>query len=221
MAAETKERILDVAEGLFADFGFPDTSLRDITRDAGVNLAAVNYHFGSKEALLVAVLERRVRPINERRLSLLDDLERKADEISPTLEDILRAFLGPPFYKQADWGDRGRKFLKLVGHIHSEINEDLKAQFMSQFDVVLGRFTNAIRAVLPMLDSKEAERRIRFVIGSMAFTMMWEGQVVGSRRDVRDPEILLESLVGFAVAGMEAPVPNLIPLMVVPKEDLG
>ena len=102
MAAETKERILDVAERLFADFGFPVTSLRDITHEAGVNLAAVNYHFGSKQALLAAVLERRVRPINDRRLALLDELEKAAGSTSPELEDILRAFLGPPFYKQAE-----------------------------------------------------------------------------------------------------------------------
>ena len=62
MAGETRERILDVAERLFADSGFASTSLRDITAEAGVNLAAVNYHFGSKEALLGAILERRIRP---------------------------------------------------------------------------------------------------------------------------------------------------------------
>ena len=59
-AGNTKDRILDVAETLFADNGFAATSLRDITREAGVNIAAVNYHFGSKDGLLGAVLERRI-----------------------------------------------------------------------------------------------------------------------------------------------------------------
>ena len=148
MAVETKECILDVAERLFADFGFPLTSLRDITRDAGVNLAAVNYHFGSKEALLSAVLERRFRPINERRLALLDALEKEAGSGSPALEDILRAFLGPPFHKQAEWGECGRKFLKLVGHIHSETNQELRVELMGQFEGVLARFTAAVRQAL-------------------------------------------------------------------------
>ena len=76
MAIDTKERILDVAEHLFADSGFTATSLRDITSAAGVNLASVNYHFGSKEGLLSAVLHRRIGPLNERRLARLDEIER-------------------------------------------------------------------------------------------------------------------------------------------------
>ena len=78
MAIDTKERILDVAERLFADRGFPATPLRDITSEAGVNVASVNYHFGSKEALLAAVLERRLHPVNARRLELLDAIESAA-----------------------------------------------------------------------------------------------------------------------------------------------
>ena len=94
MASETKERILDVAERLFADRGFAATSTRDITGEASVNLAAVNYHFGSKEALLESVLERRFRPINENRIALLDELERAAGREGPDVEDILTALGG-------------------------------------------------------------------------------------------------------------------------------
>ncbi len=223
MAAETKERILDVAERLFADFGFPVTSLRDITREAGVNLAAVNYHFGSKEALLAALLERRFRPINDRRLALLDELEKAAaaGSTSPELEDILRAFLGPPFYKQAE-GDCGMKFLKLVGHIHSETNQELRVGLMNQFESVLARFTAAMQRALPDLDSDEADRRIRFVIGSMAFTMMWEEQMAPrGHQPAQAPERLLESLVRFSVAGMAAPAPELAPVGVRSKEGRG
>ncbi len=72
MATSTKERILDVAERLFADFGYKTTSLRDITSEAGVNLASVNYNFGSKEALLTALLERRFAVVNQRRIERLD-----------------------------------------------------------------------------------------------------------------------------------------------------
>ena len=215
MTAETKERILDVSERLFADFGFPVTSLRDITHEADVNLAAVNYHFGSKEALLEAVLERRFRPINDRRLALLDELEKAAGSTSPELEDILRAFLGPPFYKQAEWGDCGKKVLKLVGHIHSETNQELRAALTNQFEGVLARFTTAVQRALPDLDSDEADRRFRFVMGSMVFTMMWEERMVPhGRQPTQDPERLLESLVRFSVAGMAAPSPALAPVRV-------
>ena len=96
MAIETKERLLDVAERLFADFGYRATSLRDITSEAGVNLASVNYHFGSKDALLAALLDRRFAPVNHRRLELLDELEASADG-AVGLRDLVRAFLSPPF----------------------------------------------------------------------------------------------------------------------------
>ena len=95
MAADTKEQILDVAERLFADRGFPATPLRDITSEAGVNLASVNYHFGSKEALLAAVLERRLRPVNARRLELLDAIESAAGNGAPNAEEVIRAFSLP------------------------------------------------------------------------------------------------------------------------------
>src|SRR6266513_6418043 len=77
-AAATKERILDAAEGLFMEHGFEATSLRSITATAAVNLAAVNYHFGSKEELFQAVLTRRLDPMNQERLDLLTKLERGA-----------------------------------------------------------------------------------------------------------------------------------------------
>ncbi len=208
MAVDTKERILDVSERLFADRGFSETSLRDITSEAGVNLAAVNYHFGSKEALLSAILERRFRPINDKRIALLDQLEAAAGKPGPELEDILRAFLGPPFYAWAEMGECVQKFLKLVGQIHAEINEDVRAIFIDQFDVVLQRYTAALQRALPALGPDEVGRRSGFVVGAMAHTMIW-GEQLGSRTGgtFSDPGQLLDSLVGFAAAGMSAPVP--------------
>src|SRR5215470_418761 len=77
-SADTKTRILDAAEALFTEHGFEATSLRQLTTAAGVNLAAVNYHFGSKEELFQAVLTRRLDPMNQERLDLLTGLEREA-----------------------------------------------------------------------------------------------------------------------------------------------
>ena len=208
MAVDTKERILDVSERLFADRGFSKTSLRDITSEAGVNLAAVNYHFGSKEALLSAILERRFRPINDKRIALLDELEAAAGKDGPELEDILRAFIGPPFQAWAETGECIQKFLKLVGQIHAEINEEVRAIFIDQFDVVWQRYTAALHRALPDLEPDEVGRRSGFVVGSMAHTMIW-GEQHGLRTagNASDPGQLLDSLVAFAAAGMSAPVP--------------
>ena len=212
MATETKERILDVAERLFADRGFPATSLRDITAEAGVNLASVNYHFGSKEALLASVLERRFRPINERRLELLDDIEARAAG-QPGAEDVLRAFLAPPFQKQQEWGESGHVFLRLVGRIHAETNEEHRATYVQQFDEVVRRFTSALGRALPHLDRSDLRWRMLFLIGSMAFAM-GGGRALVTRdpESARDPDDIIESLVQFATAGMAAPVPVAVPV---------
>jgi len=86
---ETRTRILDAAEELFMQHGFEATSMRQLTAKAGVNLAAVNYHFGSKDALIEAVFRRRLDPMNAARIAELEKLE------GPSPEAIIRAFIGP------------------------------------------------------------------------------------------------------------------------------
>jgi AcrR family transcriptional regulator len=205
MALDTRDRILDVAERMFGERGFPATSLRDITAEAGVNVASVNYHFGSKVALLTEVLERRLNPINERRLQMLDVVEARAGNEPPELEAVVRAFLSPPFHVQREWGEGGQGFLRLVGRLHSETNDEFRAIFVKQFDAVFQRFTAALRRALPQLDEADLSWRMLFMVGSMAFTMSW-GPTLVTRESgaARDPEDVLESLVLYAAAGMAA-----------------
>src|SRR5436190_23125118 len=92
---ETRERILDTAERLFADRGYGATSLRSIIAAAEVNLAAVHYHFHTKEALLDAVLKRRLEPVNRERLALLDECEKSAGASALPLERVLAALIAP------------------------------------------------------------------------------------------------------------------------------
>src|SRR3954471_22630083 len=90
MISETKQRILDSAERLFAAHGVEATSLRTIIGDAKVNLAAIHYHYHSKEELLDSVLMRRIEPVNRERLEMLN-----ACGESPSLEAVLEAFIAP------------------------------------------------------------------------------------------------------------------------------
>ena len=203
MAGDTRERILDVAERLFAAAGFASTSLRDITAEAGVNLAAVNYHFGSKESLLVAILERRVRPVNERRLALLDELESRTANGGPTLEQIVAAFVSPPFQSALIEGARRREILKLVGQLHSQVNPEVRRLFIQQFDEVRVRFTASLQRVLPDIDPEEVARRMMYIVGAMIYMMSW-GEESGHPPS-QAPERLLQSLIEFASAGMAAP----------------
>src|SRR5439155_11060378 len=91
---ETRTRILDAAEELFMQHGFEATSMRVLTARAGVNLAAVNYHFGSKHALIEAVFRRRLDPMNTARIAALERLEKDAGGHALPPETIIRAFIG-------------------------------------------------------------------------------------------------------------------------------
>src|SRR5690606_20854607 len=90
---DTKQRILDTAERLFADKGFTETSLRTLTQEAQVNLAAVHYHFGSKERLFAEILGRIVAPVNAERVRRFDELQRNLGALQ--LEAVIEAFLAP------------------------------------------------------------------------------------------------------------------------------
>src|SRR5579859_5859845 len=115
---DTKQRILDSAERLFSDHGFEGTSLRTIIADAKVNLAAIHYHYRSKEALLDAVILRRLEPINRQRLELLDACERAAGDKPATLEAVIEAFLAPALRVALDRD--GTSFARLMGRIFTE-----------------------------------------------------------------------------------------------------
>ena len=206
-AVDTKERILDAAEQLFGDFGFSATSLRDITAEAGVNLASVNYHFGSKEALLAEVFERRFAPVNERRLELLGKVETSTEQGREQVERIIRAFVSPPFEMLAEYGNGGRKFLRLAGRAHAE-SDEIRSVLLKTLEPVVARFTTALQRALPDVEPNEVGWRILFVVGSMAHTMMWGGFVLAQPGMARTPDDLLESLVQFGAAGMVTASPQ-------------
>src|SRR3954463_6718695 len=112
---DTRSRILDVAEKLFGEQGLDRVSIRDITRGAKANLAAIYYHFGSKKDLIAAVFERRVVPVNEARLAALDIAEKAAGKKGPKLEAILDAFIRPAIQCSVQSSKGGVAFSKLFG----------------------------------------------------------------------------------------------------------
>ncbi len=205
----TKERLLDAAERLFADQGFAATSLRDLTAAADANLAAVNYHFGSKDALLEAVFEHRLGPVNRARLELLDGFEAEHGNDAVALERILWANLSPPFRKLHDERDPGSNFMRLVARLNVDPNHHIHEVFLRQFETVRQRFLAALERTLPHLDRTEVERRMHYVLGSMMHTFCWS-QAVHCLCSVAPPEgdQVLRSLIGFAAAGMRAPAGN-------------
>lgn len=200
----TKEKILDVAEQLFADRGFASTSLRDITAAAEVNLAAVNYHFGSKIDLLRAVFARRFVPVNAERLEALDRLDH------PDAEQVLRAFFAPLFKRLREPGSGWAKFMQLVGRTHSDTNDEIRACLLEQVQVIADRFTASLAAALPELPPEVFSSRVHFVVGAMAHTFAFcRHKDMPLVHQLPEPDAILENLVDFAVAGMQAPVGTL------------
>lgn len=204
----TKARILDAAERLFADKGFDATSLRMITAAASVNLAAVNYHFGSKAGLLEAVFRRRVEPLNAERLRRLDKLQETEVEGSRSVAAILRTFIEPALHVSRDPAQGGMVFMRLLGRSYAEPNEHLR-QFMPDLyqDIKL-RYGEALGAALPQLEAGDLYWRMHFVIGTIAYTMAGTDalHLLASCPycDPDDVDGMTERLVEFLSAGMKA-----------------
>jgi len=202
----TRDRILDAAEQLFAQQGFAATSLRQITSAASVNLAAVNYHFKSKESLILAVLMRKLGPINQRRIELLDELEAGSAGQPMLLEDVLRAFVGPVLDARRS-GVELCNFPKLMGRMYTEPGDWILRVFPEAFGEVLARFRPAFQSALPGAEAAEVIWGVHFAIGSMAhylatgplLTFLSQGRI-----DPDDIEGAGERLVRFMAGGMRA-----------------
>jgi AcrR family transcriptional regulator len=209
-SAATKQRILDVAERLFVERGFTSTSLRMITTDAEVNLAAVNYHFGSKEGMIEEVLKRRLAPLNRERVVALDALEAQTTAL-PTVPEILKAYISAAVRLSRDPTEGGFLFLRLLGRAFTEPNEIVKRQMQLQYDEVARRYRRAFGKALPHLPEQELIWRMHFMFGAIAYAMAGTDimQIVASceLKDINDFHALSERLVQFLAAGLQAPVP--------------
>ena len=206
MAAETKEQILDAAEALIAEKGIDAVSLRAITSAAKVNLAAVHYHFGSKDALVHKVFERRIRPVNARRLELLDAAE-KAGGASVELEPVLRAFIQPAIRLYAQ-DPKGPMFMRVCGRIYAEPSHHLQTSLDDFFAEIVARLGEACARALPDLDEEELAWRMHFTVGTMIHTLMEHDRLkrfTNGLCTMEDPEALIDRMITFCAAGMRAP----------------
>ena len=214
-SADTKTRILDAAEGLFMEHGFEATSLRSLTSSAGVNLAAVNYHFGSKEELFQAVLTRRLDPMNKERIELLDKLEREAGAKPISCERILFAMLIPALRLARDEERGGKHFLRLVGRAYADPAPFIRHFLSEQYAEMIGRYKEAFHKALPHLSRQELTWRLHFVMGALSYTLLGADllklfdQVTPGSRD--NDELLLQRLAPFLVAGLKAPALGNVP----------
>jgi AcrR family transcriptional regulator len=190
---DTKQKILDAAERLVAEQGYAATSLRQIIAEAGVNLAAVHYHFGSKEELLDGLVMRKVGPVNERRLELLDRYAAEAGGGPIPVTRILDAFLSP----MGEVAERNPQFVRVMGRV---VVEGLLARVLEKnFQTVQARFVGALRQSLPELGEDEFRARVQFMIGVLAHTMCGQPDATGGF------ETRIERMIRFLAGGFAAP----------------
>lgn len=154
---ETRERLLDAAERLFLERGFQQTSTRDITEAAGANLAAVNYHFHSKQELMVAVAERVIAPILHAQASRLDELQARADP--PTVAELVAAYITPMVEHRERHG--GGQIARFISQSMYEGFESVRRVV----DPVEDRFRAGFARALPELPADELELRFRAMLG--------------------------------------------------------
>jgi AcrR family transcriptional regulator len=202
-AADAKERLLDVAEQIFADRGLDGASIRELTAGAHCNLAAVNYYFGDKEALYEEVFRRRLREMRERRLASIREV--LARPKGAALEDIIRAdaeaFLEP-------FADAGvsRRFLMLF--TREMVEQRLpKRLFLDEMVIpIIGALEKAIRAICPYLTGEQARMGINSVIGQLVHTIHVKAMpgVEAEMFAGFDARRAVEHIVKFSAAGIRS-----------------
>lgn len=198
----TKERILGVAEALFARHGFAGASLRQVTAAAKVNLAAVNYHFGSKESLIEEVFRRRLDELSRHRLSALAEV--KADP-GRTLEDVLAAFIRPALEQSMDSAG-GAAFVRVLARAYAEHDERLRKFLSDNYGHVLREFAAAFAELLPQLDREELYWRLDIVAGALTYAMADFGMIKRRAATTEEThrERTAQHLIRFAAAGLRA-----------------
>jgi len=205
-ATQTRERILDAAERLFAEHGLEGVSTRDITALAEANVGAISYYFGSKGGLGCAGFDRRLTPITRERLAALDGEERAAGKAGPKAEAVLRAYIRPAVEHALDpkWGSTS--FAKLMGRLIGEPGtttvERLKK---AHFDRLAKRFDAALVRAIPTLSPEGLACGKTFMVGSLHYLLLMLDEALPCLMDRKpDCEDLVQRLVRFAAAGLRA-----------------
>jgi len=202
---DTKERLLDAAERLFAERGFEGTSMRAITQGAGTSVSAANYHFGSKEKLLQEAIRRATEPVNARRIELLDIAIAASEGAPLALETILDAYLRPVIeFRRANRPDEGRSIAARLFSDPPELIQPIKIEI---FGPMTRRFSQALAETMPERGSLDIELGHQFLIGIMVYVI--SGQLESSSLAATHPEgvdegLLLQRMIEFVAAGLRA-----------------
>ena len=199
----TKDRILGAAEELFAQHGFSGTSLRQVTSRADVNIAAVNYHFGSKENLVNEVFRRRMDEMSAQRLAQLRQAPSQQHPASS--KPVLAAFVEPALALSKD-RHGGGAFIRVIARAYAEKNDSLRQFLSDQYGHVLREFAKAIAGCVPQLSKEELYWRLDFLSGALTYAMADFGMIKrpSGVSEAAHRERAARELIRFAAAGLSA-----------------
>jgi len=203
----TQTKILDAAELLFAERGFAETSLRTITSRAKVNLASVNYHFGSKKSLIQAVFDRFLQDFTSELNSRLNELEQSsASDLQ--VEVLLDALIEPLLSLNNARKNAVSIFMRLLGRAYAETQGHLRRYVTERYGHVLVRFTHLFQKGYPSLTNDQIFWRLHYMLGSLIFTLAGSDALrqiseadFNRRLEVED---VIKEMVPFLAAGMKA-----------------
>ncbi len=205
---ETLNKILSAADELFAHHGYDGASLRQLTQKAGVNLAAVNYHFGDKKSLYKAVITRHIQPINQARLSKLQDAEQQAGDKPVALAMILDILVRPVFELSQDITNGGHHIVRIVGRSMLEPLTITDEALAKELQPITPRFAQAIRRHVPHLPPDEYLWRLSFIVGALHHTLATLHRMKELTRGIcqsNDHERALCRLIQFSIGTLTAP----------------
>lgn len=217
LAADTRDRILDAAERLFMERGFEATSMRTIAAEASANLAAANYHFGSKDGLYRAVFARRLAGLNAQRVALLDEMEAAAGGAPLRPSQIVEAFFGTLLAIGEDSSRGGMTFLRLIGRTLTQPSDGLHAFFAGEYAEVVERYKRALFYALPEVPEPEIAWRFHFMLGAMSYAIAGTDALrilgamevdAGGNDDATVAKHLRARLMPFLLGGLRAPLPD-------------
>lgn len=201
----TKEKIIQVAEGLFAEQGFNDTSLRAITSKADVNLASVNYHFGDKKSLIRAVLNQYLEAFMPALGRALTELEQQPHH---DMQAVFEAIKKPLMNLNAVRDNGASRFMLLVGRGYSDVQGHLRWFITNHYDDVLQQFITAVHRASPDLTREQLFWRLHFVLGTCVFTMASSQALMeiafSDFGRAADSEVIINQLIPFLAAGVSA-----------------
>ena len=213
----TKNKILDAADVLFANKGFNGTSLREITSQANANLAAVNYHFGSKKELIKAVMSRYMDELSPRLESALSLICQA--ELKPTLHEVFSAFIGPLLHLNEFKENGTSTFLQLLGRGYTDSQGFLRWFLTTQYPDVFTNFTKAVNIAYPELSAEEIFWRLHFTMGTIVFTMSSSEALIDIAQNDFDNKLdiagVIERVIPYVAAGVGAPITKIEPLSLV------